>query len=120
MRLLKKKILVRKRRFRVRKKLRGTAERPRLSVHFSGKHIYAQCIDDENGKTLASSSTLAKDLRSEGLKANVESAAKLGAIFGEAAKAAKVEKVIFDRGERRYHGAVKAFAEAVRETGIQF
>ncbi len=120
MELRRKKLLVQKRRWRIRKKVRGTAERPRLVVTFTGLHIYAQCIDDRAGKTLASASTLGKDLRDEKLKSNVEGAQKLGKIIGERAKAAGVESVVLDRAGRRYHGCVKAFADAAREAGINF
>lgn len=120
MRLDKKKKLVQKRRWRIRKKISGTAQRPRLSVRFSEKHIYAQCIDDEEGKTLLASSTLAKDLKDQGLKPNVAGAAQMGKHFGEKAKASGMNALIFDRGGRRFHGCVKAFADAVRETGLNF
>lgn len=113
-------VLRQKRRWRLRKKVIGSAERPRLVVTFSNQNIYAQCIDDAVGKTLVSLSTLSKDLRDQSLKANVESAAKLGKLLGERAKSAKIEQVVFDRAGRRYHGTVKAFADAAREAGLQF
>lgn len=109
-----------KRRWRLRKKVIGSAERPRLVVTFSNQNIYAQCIDDAAGKTLASVSTNAKDLREQNLKANVDSATKLGKLIAERAKGANIEQVVFDRAGRRYHGTVKAFAEAAREAGLQF
>lgn len=120
MRLDKKKRLTQNRIWRVRKKAQGTAERPRLTVRFTEKHIYAQCINDLTGTTTVSLSTLSKDVKEKGLKANVASATELGKLFGEKAKAAGVEKAVFDRRSRLYHGMVKAFADAVRETGIQF
>ncbi|MCG8525666.1 MAG: 50S ribosomal protein L18 [Opitutales bacterium] len=120
MKLDHKKALKQKRRWRIRKKIRGTAERPRLCVHFSNQHIYAQCIDDKAGATLLYVSTLAKDLREESLKPNAEGAAKLGKIVAERAKEKKIEKVVFDRSGRIYHGCVKTFAEAARENGLQF
>lgn len=109
-----------KRVWRIRKKVNGTAERPRLVVHFSNKHIYAQCIDDVAGKTLVSSSSLEKALAEEKLGANIESAIRLGKSLGEKAKAAGISQVVFDRNGRRYHGSVKAFADAAREAGLEF
>lgn len=118
MKLEKKRALLQKRRWRIRKKIKGTAETPRLAVYFSNQHIYAQCIDDRAGKTLASASTLDKAVRDEKLKANVQSATELGKKLAEEAKRAKIEKVVFDRSGRRYHGCVKAFADAAREAGL--
>ncbi len=120
MKLEAKNLLRQKRRWRIRRKVRGTAERPRLSVHFSGKHIYAQCIDDESGRTRVYVSTLAKDLREEKIAPTVDGAARLGKVLGEKARGAGVDTVVFDRGGRRYHGRVKAFADAAREAGLQF
>lgn len=120
MKLQKKHDLLQKRRWRIRKKIRGTAERPRLVVRFTHQHVYAQCIDDKSGTTLVSISSLDKDQRENGYKANVESATKLGTALGEKAKAAGIQSIVFDRAGRRYHGCVKAFADAVRETGIAF
>lgn len=115
-----KRTLRQKRIWRIRKKVSGTAERPRLCVSFTNKHIYAQAIDDVAGKTLVSVSSLSKDLKEEKLSANRESAVKLGKAFAEKAKGANVNVVVFDRHGRPYHGRVKEFAEAVREGGIQF
>lgn len=117
MKLEKKKHLLQRRRWRIRKKVKGTAERPRLSVCFSNKHIYAQCIDDAKGHTLLFLSSLTKD---SSLKANSESAAILGKSFAEKAKDAGLECVVFDRSGRRYHGCVKSFADAAREGGLKF
>ena len=117
MKLEKKRALLQRRRWRIRKKVKGTAERPRLSVHFSNKHIYAQCIDDTKGHTLLYLSSLAKD---SNLKANTEGALALGKSFAEKAIAAGIESVVFDRCGRRYHGCVKSFAEATREGGLKF
>lgn len=116
MKLEKKQNLAQKRRWRIRKKVAGTVERPRLSLHFSNKHGYAQCIDDVGGITLFYLSTLAKDLRSQKILPNVEGAKKFGKEFGERAKAIGIKTVVFDRSGRRYHGAVKAFAESARES----
>jgi large subunit ribosomal protein L18 len=117
MKLEKKKSLLQKRKWRIRKKVNGTVARPRLAVHFSNKHIYAQCIDDTKGHTMVFVSSLTKD---SSLKANSESAIALGKTIAEKAKAAGIESVVFDRSGRRYHGCVKSFAEAAREGGLQF
>lgn len=120
MNTIRKAQLLQKRKWRIRKKVVGTAERPRLCVHFSGKHIYAQAIDDVQGKTLVSLATVAKDLRAKKLAANVGSAKELGSAFAAKAKAAGFGVVVFDRNGRRFHGKVKSFAEAAREGGLQF
>ena len=112
--------LFEKRRRRNRTALRARAStRPRLSVHRSGKHIYAQVIDDAEGKTVASASTLEKGARDKS-GANVEAAADVGKRLAEAAKKAGVTKVVFDRGGFLFHGRVKALAEAAREGGLEF
>lgn len=117
---LNKRELFQKRRLRVRNKLRETANgRPRLSVHRSSKNISVQLIDDANGVTLASASTLEKDLGVVG-KNNVEAAAKIGAAIAERAKAKGVEEVVFDRGGFLFHGKIKALADAAREAGLRF
>ena len=109
------------RRLRIRKKVIGTAERPRMSVKFSGQHIYVQFIDDAVGTTLASTSTRAKGVRGQAVfKANVDSAKKVGALAAQALLAAGVKQVVFDRAGARYHGKVKALADAAREAGLQF
>jgi len=106
---------------RLRKKVAGTPERPRLAVHFSGKNIYAQIIDDEAGKTLASANTTEKDLRgSPAPRANVATAIKVGKVVAERARARSINKVVFDRGGFIYHGKVKALADAAREGGLEF
>lgn len=109
------------RHWRVRKKIQGTAQRPRMSVCFTGKHIYVQFVDDVRGVTLAAASTRAKDLPDRGkLKANVTSAAIIGKRAAEAALAQGITAVVFDRGGNRYHGKVKALADAAREAGLKF
>ena len=111
-----------RRRARVRRAIKAAANgRPRLSVHRSSMHIYAQVIDDVQGRTLASASTLDKDVR-EALKtgANAAAAAVVGKLIAERAKAAGVTSVIFDRGQFLYHGRIKALADAAREAGLQF
>lgn len=108
---------------RVRHKIRKTAavERVRLSVFRSGKHIYAQLIDDAQGRTLAAASTVDKDVRAAVKSSStVEAAKKVGQVIAERAKAAKVNEVVFDRGGYMYHGRVKALAEAAREGGLSF
>lgn len=120
MKLTKKKQLLRQKRiWRIRKKVSGTEARPRLCVSFTNKHIYAQAIDDENGKTLLTVSSLGKDVRDQKLSANRNSAVELGKLFAEKAKAADIDAVVFDRHGRPYHGRVKDFAEAVREGGVK-
>ena len=108
-----------RRKFQIRRVLVGTAERPRLSVFRSGKHIYAQVINDREGKTLAAASSLGKGVE---LKhgANVAAAKTVGAAIAEKAKAAGVTKVAFDRNGRVYHGRIKALADAAREAGLSF
>ena len=109
-----------KRRRRNRTALRARAgTRPRLSVHRSGKHIYAQVIDDAAGTTVASASTLEKDVRGTS-GANIDAATSVGKRVAEAAKAAGVTQVVFDRGGFLYHGRVKALADAAREAGLEF
>ncbi|MGC5796860.1 50S ribosomal protein L18 [Sphingomonas sp. NFX23] len=109
-----------KRRRRNRTALRARAgTRPRLSVHRSGKHIYAQVIDDSAGTTVASASTLEKDVRGTS-GANIDAATSVGKRVAEAAKAAGVTQVVFDRGGFLYHGRVKALADAAREAGLEF
>lgn len=101
--------------FRIRKKVNGTAERPRLSVFRSNKQIYAQVINDIEGKTLASASSLGLEKL-----AKVDQAKKVGALLAEKAKAAGVEEVVFDRNGYLYHGRVQALAEGAREGGLKF
>ncbi|NOR62110.1 MAG: 50S ribosomal protein L18 [Rhodobacteraceae bacterium] len=109
-----------KRRMRVRNKLRKMANgRPRLSVHRSGKNMSVQIIDDLNGVTLASASTLEKSLGVVGIN-NIEASSKVGAAIAERAKKAGVEDVYFDRGGFLFHGKVKALADAAREGGLKF
>lgn len=103
---------------RIRKKIQGTAERPRLAMYRSGKHIYAQLIDDVSGRTLASASTLGE--KSKGSAKNKDSAKAVGSAIAEAAKKIKIENVVFDRSGYLYHGRVKALAEAARESGLKF
>ena len=109
-----------RRRRRVRTALRQRAgQRPRLSVHRSGKHIYAQIIDDAAGRTLASASSIDKDVKGQG-GANVSSAQEVGRRVAERAVAAGVSRVVFDRGGFLFHGRVKALADAAREGGLEF
>lgn len=110
-----------KRHFRVRNKIAGTSERPRLNVFRSLKHIYAQIIDDTSGNTIVSASTLDKPVK-ESLKAygNVESAKAVGKLIAQKAKAKGISKVVFDRGGYIYHGRVKELAESARNSGLEF
>ncbi|MBI1908445.1 50S ribosomal protein L18 [Candidatus Uhrbacteria bacterium] len=116
-RILKKREGATRRAIRTRAKIHGTAERPRLSVFRSSAHIYAQVINDDEGKTLASASDLALKLAG---KKPLEAAAAVGADVAAKAKAAGVTEVVFDRGSYLYHGRVKAVADAAREAGLQF
>jgi large subunit ribosomal protein L18 len=108
-----------KRHARVRAKLSGTSARPRLNVFRSNKHIYAQVIDDLNGVTLASASTIEKDLNLEST-CNTEAAQKVGELVAKRALEKGVEAVVFDRGGYLYHGRIQALADAARENGLQF
>lgn len=120
MKLELKKNLRQKRVWRIRKKVRGEADRPRLCVHFSNKHIYAQAIDDRAGHTILFLATNGKELKDEQLSANGDSAKKLGEKFALKARELGIQKVVFDRNGRRYHGSVKAFADAARAGGLEF
>ncbi|MBN1959530.1 MAG: 50S ribosomal protein L18 [Deltaproteobacteria bacterium] len=109
-----------RRHVRIRKKVFGTSERPRFNIFRSAKHIYAQIIDDVNGNTLVSSSTMSKSLRGQVTGKKVEQAKAIGMAVAEACKAKNIETVVFDRGGYRYHGRVKAIAEGAREGGLKF
>ncbi len=102
---------------RIRRKVQGSANRPRLAIYRSLNHIYAQVIDDEQGRTLASASTTEKDLRG-GTGGNVEAAQRVGRAIAERALSKGVESVVFDRGGYRFHGRVKALTDAAREAGL--
>jgi large subunit ribosomal protein L18 len=110
-----------RRHLRVRKRVRGSAERPRLNVYRSNKHIYAQVIDDVNGTTLVSASTLDKELRDVIENGgNIEAARKVGELVAKRALSKGLSSVVFDRGGYLYHGRVRALADAAREAGLQF
>jgi large subunit ribosomal protein L18 len=110
-----------RRHYRVRKKVAGTAARPRLAVFRSNRHITAQVIDDRTGRTIAAASTVEKDLRTgQSPTANKSAATTVGRLVGERAKAAGVTQVVFDRGGFLYHGRVAAVAEAARKAGLEF
>jgi large subunit ribosomal protein L18 len=112
---------VRRRRQRVRAKVKGTSERPRLSVARSLRHISAQVIDDEAGKTLVAASSLSKEIRDKVKSGgNVEAARAVGRLLAEKAAKQNIRKVVFDRGGRIYHGRVKALAEGARKAGLEF
>jgi large subunit ribosomal protein L18 len=104
---------------RVRKQVRGTAERPRLAVFRSNRHISVQVIDDVAGRTLASASTVEADVAADGTS-NITAATEVGRLVAERAKAAGVQKVVFDRGGFLYHGRVAAVADAARDAGLEF
>lgn len=104
---------------RLRRKIVGTADRPRMSVFRSNKHISVQLIDDVNGTTLASASTLEGDLRG-GATGNADAAAKVGALIAERANTAGITTVVFDRGGNKYHGRIASLADAAREAGLEF
>ena len=105
---------------RVRKKIHGTAARPRLAVFRSNKHLSVQVIDDDQGVTLAAASTTEADVRSAGSTASVEAAEKVGQLVAERAKAAGIDQVVFDRGGFAYHGRIAAVASAARDAGLEF
>lgn len=109
-----------RRHVRVRKKIHGTAARPRLALFRSNKHLVLQVIDDDAGRTLASASTIEADIRAQGTGGTVEAATKLGTLVAERAKAVGVDKVVFDRGGFLYHGRVAAAAQAARDAGLEF
>jgi len=109
-----------KRHLRVRKKIQGTTERPRLSIYRSSKHMYAQIIDDTTGKTLAAASTQDKSLTEVGNGGNIEAAKLVGKLIAERAKETGIVKVVFDRGGYLYHGRIQALADAAREGGLEF
>lgn len=104
---------------RIRKRIHGTAERPRLAIRRSLNHIYAQAIDDDAGATVACASTVEKDVRGES-GGNVAAAKKVGEVVGRRLKDKGIESVVFDRGGYLYHGRIKALAEGARESGLQF
>ncbi len=119
---IKKKYIARKmRKKRVRKKIMGTSERPRLAVFRSLKHIYTQIIDDQNAITLVAASTLSPQLKSSlSTAGNVNAAREVGQLIASKAKERKIESIVFDRGAYPYHGRIQGLAEAAREGGLKF
>jgi large subunit ribosomal protein L18 len=106
---------------RIRKKVAGTAERPRLAIHFSGKHVYAQVVDDDARRTLAAASTTERSLLGKNkAAANRATAATIGKAIAERSLAKKIDNIVFDRGGFLYHGKVKVLADAAREGGLKF
>lgn len=105
---------------RIRRRIKGTAERPRLAVYRSNNHIYAQVIDDYKHHTLAAASTLDADIKDDGSGSNKDASAKVGKLIAERSLAKGVKQVVFDRGGKLYHGRVAALAEAAREAGLDF
>jgi large subunit ribosomal protein L18 len=116
-----KHIRLQRRKWSIRARVFGTSERPRLSVFRSDKHIYAQIIDDHAGKTLVAAASTAKETRGEAANGgNIAAAKQVGKTIAERAKSAGILKVAFDRGGRKYHGRIKALADAAREGGLSF
>ena len=109
-----------RRKVRVRKKVFGTGQKPRLTVFRSAQHIYAQVVDDETGRTLVATSTVAKDLRKGLSGKKTDKAKEVGAALGKACLAANIQQVAFDRNGYRFHGRVKAVADGAREAGLKF
>jgi large subunit ribosomal protein L18 len=111
-----------KRKRRVRKKIEGSSERPRLTVFKTARHIYAQIIDDSKGITLLSASTISKDIKSKakGIGGNIKGAKLIGETLGKKGKQKGVEEIVFDRNGFLYHGRIKALADAARENGLKF
>ena len=110
-----------RRKLRIRRKISGTTERPRLSVFRSGRHVYAQVVNDVDGKTLAAASTLSRDLKGTLVEdRKIDAAKKVGALIAKICLEKKIDKVVFDRNGYLYHGRVKALAEAAREAGLKF
>lgn len=110
-----------RRKLRIRKKVNGTGERPRLSVFRSARHIYAQVIDDATGQTLAAASTLSKDLKGQfGEDTKTEAAKKVGQLIAKICKEKGIIKIVFDRNGYLYHGRIGALAQAAREAGLEF
>ena len=105
---------------RVRKKIHGTAQRPRLAVYRSNKHLVAQLIDDDSGRTIVSASSLEAEFRAKQSGGNVAAAKAVGGLVAQRAKQAGISKVVFDRGGFLYHGRIAALAEAAREGGLEF
>lgn len=119
--LNKRNVRRRRRMLRVRRQVRGTADKPRLTVFKSNKHIFAQLIDDDQGITVASAGTIMKQLRDKKLgKRSKDAARQIGAMIAEAAKQKNILNVVFDRGFNKYHGLLAEVANAARETGLQF
>lgn len=118
---LTRKELIQRRHQRIRRNVFGTSERPRLSVFRSNKHIYAQVIDDSQHQTLASASTLDRELKSKlNTGATCEASAEVGQLIAQRAKEKGIQKVVFDRGGNLYHGRIKSLADAAREAGLDF
>ena len=110
-----------RRKFRIRNKISGTGERPRLTVFRSARHIYAQVVDDVDGRTIAAASTLSRDLKGTlESDSKTDAAKKVGALVAKICLEKKVEKVVFDRNGYLYHGRIKALAEGAREGGLEF
>jgi large subunit ribosomal protein L18 len=107
-----------RRKIRIRKKIKGSAQRPRMTIYKSNKYIYIQVIDDEKGHTIVSASNREKELKN--MKSNVKGIARLGDIIGDRLKKKNITGIVFDRNGYKYHGKIKAIADAARKAGIQF
>jgi large subunit ribosomal protein L18 len=119
--MVKKTIAIRKRHLRIRQKIRGNSGRPRLAVHKSNQHIYAQIIDDMNQKTMVAASSLSPELKNDQQRGiNLKNAQLVGELIAKKAIAKNIQFVVFDRGGFRYHGRIKALAEAARAAGLKF
>lgn len=119
-RILKKRYVLRRRHERLRRKISGTAQKPRIAVFRSLKHLSVQFVDDTTGKTLLAVSTTSADFPKDTYGGNIKAAEILGGMAAEKAKSAGIESIVFDKGGRKYHGRVKAFADAARKGGLKF
>ena len=108
----------RRRHNRIRRKISGTPERPRLCVNFSNKHVYLQLVDDEKAQTLLFLSSLNKEFREKNIRTNIQGVEEIARVFGEKIKESGIKAVVFDRGGFKYHGRIRAVADAVRKAGI--
>ncbi|MFB3897850.1 MAG: 50S ribosomal protein L18 [bacterium] len=119
--MVKKSIAVQKRHLRIRQKIHGNANRPRLAIYKSNQHIYAQIINDENQTTMVAASTLSPEIKNDQQSGiNIKTAQLVGELIAKKAMAKKIQFVVFDRGGFRYHGRIKALAEAARAAGLKF
>jgi len=118
--LSKKKLIQKKRKFRVRKNINGTEKKPRLSLKFTNKHIYAQCIDDEKGKTLSFITSNCNIFKKDNIKNNIEGCKVIATFFSKKLESLSINKSVLDRGYKKFHGKVKAFYEVLKKEGFVF